>query len=138
MRIISQNGMIDVPYEMTAFHMDGGTIRMNMVGDTGKGTIIAEYSTQEKAEKSMQKLHECYTGVFILDKIPSPDDIKKDFAHMNGFIEVFSSGDNISKDSIIMLSLDSRMRMNCDGITLNRKSRHEQSGHNVSVGIFIK
>ena len=61
MRVISQNGMIDVPYEMTAFHMAGGTIRMNMVGDTGKGTIIAQYSTQDKAEKAMQKLHNKYS-----------------------------------------------------------------------------
>lgn len=37
MRVISQNGAIDVPYEMTAFHLAGGMIRMNMVGDTGKG-----------------------------------------------------------------------------------------------------
>lgn len=37
MRVISQNGAIDVPYEMTAFHLAGGMIHMNMVGDTGKG-----------------------------------------------------------------------------------------------------
>ena len=58
MRIISQDGMIDLPYEMTAFHMDGGTIRMNMVGDTGKGTIIAQYSTQEKALKSLEQMRD--------------------------------------------------------------------------------
>ena len=69
MRVISQNGMIDVPYEMTAFHMAGGTIRMNMVGDTGKGTIIAQYSTQEKAEKAMQKLRECYLGIHVVEKL---------------------------------------------------------------------
>ena len=59
-RIISQNGFIDVPYEMTAFHMAGGTIKMNMVGDPGKGTIIAQYSTQEKAEKAMLLLYKIY------------------------------------------------------------------------------
>ena len=69
MRVISQNGMIDVPYEMTAFHMAGGTIRMNMVGDTGKGTIIAQYSTQDKAEKAMQKLRECYLGIHVVEKL---------------------------------------------------------------------
>ena len=60
MRIISQDGLIDVPYEMTALHFYDGLIKMNMVGDTGKGTIIAQYSTQEKAEKAMQMLHNCY------------------------------------------------------------------------------
>ena len=69
MRVISQNGMIDVPYEMTAFHMAGGTIRMNRVGDTGKGTIIAQYSTQDKAEKAMQKLRECYLGIHVVEKL---------------------------------------------------------------------
>lgn len=58
MRVISQNGMIDVPYEMTAFHTAGGTIRMNMVGDTGKGTIIAQYSTHEKALKSLEQMRD--------------------------------------------------------------------------------
>lgn len=60
MRIISQNGLISVPFEMTAIHVTGTFIRMNMVGDTGKGTIIAEYNTPEKAEKAMRLLHEAY------------------------------------------------------------------------------
>ena len=63
MRVISQNGAIDVPYEMTAFHLAGGMIRMNMVGDTGKGTLMAQYETPEKAEKAMDILiHEIQEG----------------------------------------------------------------------------
>ena len=56
MRIISQNGFIDVPYEMTAFQVAGGTVRMSMVGNTGMGTIIAQYSTQEKSLKSLEQM----------------------------------------------------------------------------------
>ena len=52
MRIISQNGLISIPFEITAIHVTGTFIRMNMVGDTGKGTVIAE--------KAMQLLHEAY------------------------------------------------------------------------------
>lgn len=66
MRIISQNGLISVPFEMTAIHATGTFIRMNMVGDTGKGTVIAEYNTPEKAEKAMQLLHEAYSGMTII------------------------------------------------------------------------
>lgn len=66
MRIISQNKLISVPFEMTAIHVTGTFIRMNMVGDTGKGTVIAEYSTSEKAEKAMQLLHEAYSGMPII------------------------------------------------------------------------
>uniref|UniRef100_A0AAU8B6F0 WGR domain-containing protein n=1 Tax=Dulem virus 39 TaxID=3145757 RepID=A0AAU8B6F0_9CAUD len=60
MRIISQDGMIDVPYEMIALHECDGKIRMNMAGDTGKGTVLAEYSTEAKARKAMEMLHEAY------------------------------------------------------------------------------
>lgn len=60
MRIISQNGLISATFEMTAIHAVGTFIRMNMVGDTGKGTVIAEYSTLEKVEKAIQLLHEAY------------------------------------------------------------------------------
>ena len=66
MRIISQNGLISVPFEMTAIHAAGTFIRMNMVGDTGKGTIIAEYNTPEKAEKAMRLLHEAYSDMPII------------------------------------------------------------------------
>lgn len=60
MRVISQNGLISVPFEMTAIHANGTFIRMNMVGDTGEGTIIAEYNTPKKTEQAMQFLHEVY------------------------------------------------------------------------------
>lgn len=63
MRIISQNGMIDVPYEMTALHCTETIIQMNMVGETGKGTLIAEYSTPEKTQKAMALLHREYIGI---------------------------------------------------------------------------
>lgn len=61
MRVISQNGAIDVPYEITAFHSCNGRIRMNMAGETGRGTEMAVYSTQEKANKAMKMLRQTYT-----------------------------------------------------------------------------
>lgn len=63
MRVISQNGAIDVPYEMTAFHLVGGMIHMNMVGDTGKGTLMAQYDSSEKAQKAIVMLHKAYTEI---------------------------------------------------------------------------
>lgn len=65
MRIISQNGMIDVPYEMSAIRNDDGLIILCMVGETGKGSVIARYSTSEKAEKAMEMLHEKYKDYSI-------------------------------------------------------------------------
>lgn len=67
MRIISQNGKIDVPYEMTALRASDNHIRMCMVGDTGKGSLLAEYSSPDKVQKVMEMLHREYVGV-----MPSP------------------------------------------------------------------
>ncbi len=60
MRVISQNGLIDVPYEMTVFRIVGEDVRMNMAGDTGKGSIMAQYSSQGKALAAVKMLHEAY------------------------------------------------------------------------------
>ena len=60
MRIISQNGAIDVPYEMSAIRNDDKLIILCMAGETGKGSVIATYSTSEKAQKAMEMLREKY------------------------------------------------------------------------------
>ena len=60
MRLISQNGEIDVPYEMSAIRNDDGLIILCMVGETGKGSVIATYSTSEKAQKAMEMLRGKY------------------------------------------------------------------------------
>ena len=65
MRIISQNGAIDVPYEMSAIRNDDGLIILCMVGETGKGSVIATYSTSEKAQKAMEMLREEYGKHFF-------------------------------------------------------------------------
>ena len=62
MRLISQNGAIDVPYEMSAIRNDDGLIILCMAGETGKGSVIATYSTSEKAKKAMEMLHITYKG----------------------------------------------------------------------------
>ena len=57
MRLISQDGTIDVPYEISAIRNDDKIIVLCMVGETGKGSVIARYSTSEKAQKAMEMLH---------------------------------------------------------------------------------
>ena len=66
MRVISQNGTIDVPYEMSAIRNDDGLIILCMAGETGKGSVIATYSTSEKAEKAMEMLRAAYTGTPLI------------------------------------------------------------------------
>lgn len=64
MRVISQKGFCyqDIPYERSAFYMStsGTHIYANCNGIVYS---LAEYSTADKAEKAMQKLHECHIGI---------------------------------------------------------------------------
>lgn len=49
MRIISQNGAIDVPYEHTTLIREGTEIYLSSI--KLRDTLIAKYSTEEKAVK---------------------------------------------------------------------------------------
>ena len=74
MRIISQGGTIDIPYEMSSIRNDDKLIILCMAGETGKGSVIATYSTSEKAEKAMEMLRTAYAGKFVTNA-----DITDDF-----------------------------------------------------------
>lgn len=74
MRLISQSGEFDVPYEIAALSRTGNIIRayIPMVGE--KGTVMAHYSTEEKAEKAMKVLHKVYAGMFLAQNVEMSDD----------------------------------------------------------------
>ena len=65
MRIISQDGTIDVPYELTAIQLVGKTTIVAQGAYFGSNSgdnfaTVAEYSTEEKAQKAMEMLREAY------------------------------------------------------------------------------
>lgn len=62
MRIIDQNGC-DYPYESIAISYGDGIIYARPISNMDKRYFLAKYSTPEKAEKAMQKLHECHIGI---------------------------------------------------------------------------
>ena len=68
MRIIDQNGC-DYPYESIAISYGDGIIYARPISNMDKRYLIAQYSTQEKAEKAMQKLRECYLGIHVVEKL---------------------------------------------------------------------
>lgn len=82
MRLISQNGKFDVPYEIAALSRTGNIIRayVPIVGE--KGTVMTRYSTDEKAKKAMEMLHNTYTGEFFAQNIEVSEDIEKEFMNM--------------------------------------------------------
>ena len=94
MRVISKRGEYDIPYELSVFWRDENIIWANAFG-TGK-IIFAQYSSMEKAEKAMQKLHECYTGVLLMQNVGFPNDAAEQLKSMkNGFICVNNQADNV-------------------------------------------
>lgn len=82
MRLISQNGEFDVPYEIAVLSRTENIIRayVPMVGE--KGTVMAQHLTEEKAIKAMEMLHNTYTGAFFAQNIEVPEDIEKKFMNM--------------------------------------------------------
>ena len=72
MRVISQNGRIDIPYDYFSLSMSCAKIASGKVEDRNvfsivchnlsspNGTKMAEYSTEEKAKKAMEMLRDAY------------------------------------------------------------------------------
>ena len=96
MRIIDQNGC-DYPYESIAISYGDGIIYARPISNMDKRHLIAQYSTQDKAEKAMQMLHEAYTGVpFIMKNVEFPVGFAEQLKNMrSGFITVVDHGDNV-------------------------------------------
>lgn len=72
MRVISQNGIIDIPYDYFSLSMSCAKIASGKVEDRNvfsivchnlsspNGTKLAKYSTEEKAKKAMKMLRIAY------------------------------------------------------------------------------
>ncbi len=107
MRIISQNGLLDAPYELLAISPYSGNMA-TIIGtfpgnDIGKGDrvyILGEYSTEEKAMKAMEMCRKHYaTAEYNRRIIPKGDtlvdmEIAKELLS-SGFIFQFPADDEI-------------------------------------------
>ena len=77
MRIISQNGMIDVPYEQISIEIKENEIWCGYYATLEQHCIakkFARYSTEAKAKKAMEMLRTAYAGKFVTNA-----DISEDF-----------------------------------------------------------
>lgn len=71
MRLISQTGDIDIPYENTSLSRAENIIRAYIPKVSEKGTIMAVYSTEEQAKEAMSMVmyaHISNKPIFILPK----------------------------------------------------------------------
>lgn len=60
MRVISQDGTLDFPYELSTIRVYNEIISMGMCKDDSCRSIIARYSTEAKAIKAMEMLRIAY------------------------------------------------------------------------------
>lgn len=80
MRIISQDGKVDIPYDYFSLSMDSGRFSDGEIAiiychnlSSPNGTKLARYSAKEKAIKAMGMLREAYAGKpkLNVDEIPN-------------------------------------------------------------------
>ena len=103
MRIISQDGTIDIPYEQCViqrFKTEIYFLNKNLTGveQLVSDMEIATYSTEEKAEKAMEMLRTAYTGRFVTTA-DIPDDFEEQLKELmkGGFGTVIFKDTNDSR-----------------------------------------
>ena len=76
MRIISQDGKINLPYEMTALLVSDNYIQAVFAGGIQQSPyMMAVYESQEKCQKAMEMLNRVYAGMFLSQNVEMSDDI---------------------------------------------------------------
>lgn len=85
MRIISQDGTLDIPYEQVViqrFKTEIYFLNKNLTGveQLCNDMVIAKYSTEEKALKAMEMLRKAYASMPILfQNVEITEDVVKQF-----------------------------------------------------------
>ena len=103
MRVISQNGMIDVPYENFVFGITKDNSIVAIRDTVARPQeicqgIVAEYSSKEKAQNAMEMLRTAYTGRFVTNA-DVPDDFNEQLKELmkGGFGTVIVKDTNDSR-----------------------------------------
>lgn len=90
MRVISQDGTMDVPYDYFSLSMSSGKYKDVEVAyiychnlSSPNGTKLAEYSTEAKAIKAMEMLREAYVGMpIVMQNVAISEDAAKEFGRL--------------------------------------------------------
>lgn len=80
MRVISQHGNVDLPYEqIVVCHAMESVIALY----TGEKYVLGEYSSKEKAYKAMEMLREAYVGMpIVMQNVAISEDVAKKFERL--------------------------------------------------------
>ena len=90
MRVISQDGTMDVPYEISSFSMAVGqyenvehAVIFCYNYSTSMGTKMAEYGSKEKAKKAMEMLRYAYIGMpIVMQNVDISEDVVREFERL--------------------------------------------------------
>lgn len=88
MRVISQDGTIDMPYEEVIIQRFNSRIYFLNKNLTGVESLsddvqIAEYSIEAKAIKAMEMLREAYVGMpIVMQNVNISEDVAKEFERL--------------------------------------------------------
>ena len=108
MRIISQDGTIDIPYELSAVTIGHKVdlskfninIRSKLLDE--RLCIVATYSTEAKAIKAMKMLIDTYTGMpIVMQNVDVSEDMAKEFERLKKFGVIVQAENQPSKVDFI-------------------------------------
>ena len=96
MRVISQDGMQDIPYKKFVFSITKDNRIVATIGCTAPPTelymsSVAKYSTQEKAMRAMEMLRSAYTGMPVVFQNIEPSEKFRELLEItktNGIITI--------------------------------------------------
>lgn len=80
MRVISQHGNVDLPYEqLVVCHAMESVIALY----NGEKYVLGKYSSKEKAYKAMETLREAYIGMpIVMQNVDISEDVAKEFGRL--------------------------------------------------------
>ena len=80
MRIISQNGKFDLPYENLAIFVEYENVIARFENER---YLLGQYSSEAKAIKAMEMLRETYVGMpLVMQNVTISEDVAKEFERL--------------------------------------------------------
>lgn len=80
MRVISQDGNFDLPYENLAIFVEYENVIARFENERH---LLAQYSSEEKAIKAMEMLRETYAGMpIVMQNVDISEDVSREFERL--------------------------------------------------------
>lgn len=99
MRVISQHGNVDLPYEqLVVCHAMESVIALY----NGEKYVLGKYSSKEKAYKAMEMLREAYIGMpIVMQNVAISEDVAKEFERLKKCVIMAQAENQPSKVDFI-------------------------------------